>query len=239
MSIRKIKQMVGSNPIFNGMDLDQEVNVAQFLSMFDGSFGWLDWHGKHFDKIKNTSGEWNMEGPSIMHRIPTGQSFKVKEFYNSQPQISFDSFRKMAEALFSAIPYEFYYNSEGHGNWVNALQAGSCNCFDGANALIALAATCGFSGHTESGTWNGIPHVYAVINGKKMDTTGWQNRRDWNGVSAGGPSRMSMGNTTEISVTVDMSGATIYGIDDLNSHIEEGVNRVMEEKINPSIVVGY
>ena len=239
MTLKELKNLVGGGSVFNGLDMSQEVNVIDFLNANGLALGWGDWHNPHFNRIKSTSGEWNMEGPSIMHRIPTGQTFKVKEFYNSQPQISFSSFQRMAEALFSAIPYEYYFNSDAHGSWVGALEAGSCNCYDGANALVALAATCGFSGHTQGGTWNGIPHVYAVINGKKMDTTGWQQRRDWNGVAAGSPSSMKgFGNTTEIKVTVDMTNSNIYGIDDLNSHIEEGVNRVMEEKINPSNIIG-
>lgn len=240
MKLRKLKSLLGGSSIFDGMDLDQEVNVRDFLSQFDGAFGWNNWHPAHFGKIKNTSGEWNMRGPQIMHRIDTGETFKVKEFYNSQPSISFSSFQHMAEALFSAIPYEFYYNSEGHGSWQAALQAGSCNCYDGANALIALAATCGFSGHTQSGTWNGIPHIYAVINGKKMDTTGWQQRRDWNGVSAGSPPNYkptSSGNKVT-NVNIDMSGTTIYGMDDFEGRMEEIAQRVLGEEVNTSITLG-
>lgn len=240
MKLRKLKSLLGGSSIFDGMDLDQEVNVREFLSQFDGAFGWNNWHPAHFGKIKNTSGEWNMRGPQIMHRIDTGETFKVKEFYNSQPSISFSSFQHMAEALFSAIPYEFYYNSEGHGSWQAALQAGSCNCYDGANALIALAATCGFSGHTESGTWNGIPHIYAVINGKKMDTTGWQQRRDWNGVSAGSPSNYKPTSSGDkvTNVNIDMSGTTIYGMDDFEGRMEEIAQRVLGEEVNTSITLG-
>lgn len=240
MKLRKLKSLLGSSSIFDGMDLDQEVNVRDFLSQFDGAFGWNNWHPAHFGKIKNTSGEWNMRGPQIMHRIDTGETFKVKEFYNSQPSISFSSFQHMAEALFSAIPYEFYYNSEGHGSWQAALQAGSCNCYDGANALIALAATCGFSGHTQSGTWNGIPHIYAVINGKKMDTTGWQQRRDWNGVSAGSPPnyKPTSGGDKVTNVTIDMSGTTVYGMDDFEGMMEEVAQRVLGEEVNTSITLG-
>lgn len=240
MKLRKLKSLLGGSSIFDGMDLDQEVNVRDFLSQFDGAFGWNNWHPAHFGKIKNTSGEWNMRGPQIMHRIDTGETFKVKEFYNSQPSISFSSFQHMAEALFSAIPYEFYYNSEGHGSWQAALQAGSCNCYDGANALIALAATCGFSGHTQSGTWNGIPHIYAVINGKKMDTTGWQQRRDWNGVSAGSPSNFKGigGETKTTNVTIDMTGSTFIGMEDFEDKMEEVAQRVLGEEVNTSITLG-
>jgi len=240
MTIRKLRSLVGSNSLFDNFDLDKEVNVVDFLSQFEGGFGWGDWHPTHFNKIKTTSGEWNMRSPQIMGRIDTGQNFKVKEFYNSQPNISFASFQSMAEGLFSAIPYDFYYNSDKHGSWVNALYAGSCNCYDGANALIALASTCGFSGHMEHGTWNGIPHVYAVINGKKMDTTSWQQRRNWDGVSAGSPPnyRESKGGDKVTNVTIDMSGTTIYGIDDFEGKMEEVAQRVLGEEVNTSITLG-
>lgn len=173
-----------------------------------------------------------------MHRIDTGQSFQVKEFYNSRPNISFGSFQHMAEALFSEIPYDFYWNSEKYGSWVAALQAGACNCVDGANALLALANTCGFSGHLEHGTWNGLGHVYAVINGKKMDTTGWQNRRDWNGVSAGSPSNMKIGENKTVNVNIDMTGATFYGEDDFKQTMEDIAHEVMRKEVNASITVG-
>ena len=240
MKLKDLKNLVGNSSVFNGLDMNQEVNVIEFLKANNLALGWGDWYSNHFDHIKNTSGEWDMEGPSIMHRIPTGQSFKVKEFYNSQPQISFASFQHMAEALFSAIPYEYYFNSDAHGSWVGALQAGSCNCYDGANALVALAATCGFSGHTQGGTWNGIPHVYAVINGKKMDTTGWQQRRDWNGVAAGSPPNMKVGGESKTyNVNIDMSNATFYGEDDFREKMETIAHDVLRKEVNTSITVGY
>ena len=240
MKLKDLKNLVGNSSVFNGLDMNQEVNVIEFLKANNLALGWGDWYSNHFEHIKSTSGEWDMEGPSIMHRIPTGQSFKVKEFYNSQPQISFASFQHMAEALFSAIPYEYYFNSDAHGSWVGALQAGSCNCYDGANALVALAATCGFSGHTQGGTWNGIPHVYAVINGKKMDTTGWQQRRDWNGVAAGSPPNMKVGGESKTyNVNIDMSNATFYGEDDFREKMETIAHDVLRKEVNTSITVGY
>lgn len=240
MSLRRLRRLVGYSSIFDGLDMDQEVDVREFLSQFGGSFGWNDWNGKHFNRIKTTTGDWNMRGPMIMHRIDTGlDTFHPKEFYNSTPNISFDSFRKMAEALFSAIPYDFYYDDQKHGSWQAALQAGSCNCWHGAHAILALANTCGFSGSIEKGTWNGIPHVYAVIEGRKMDTTGWQQRRSWAGVSAGGPSKNQIKNgDTTVNVTVDMSNATVYGVDDLEATIEQGVNRALNENLLNSLSVG-
>ena len=222
---------------------NQRVDVEKFLSSFmEGGFGsWRDWSPKHFSKIKNTSNEWDAKSPQIMGWIDTNTNFKVKRFLNGQPNVSFGEFRSMAEALFSAIPYDFYYDSSKCGNWVDALRSGSVNCYDGASALLALARTCGFSGSMVHGSWNGIPHVWAVINGQKMDTTGWQKRRSWTpSASAGSPSgNMDIGNTTNNSITVSVRiEGDVYGVDDLDSKIQGGVEKGLAEAMNTSNTIG-
>lgn len=222
---------------------NQKVNVNEFLASFmNGAFGtWGDWSPKHFSKIKNTTNEWDAKSPRIMGWIDTNTNFKVKRFLNGQPNVSFDEFKRMAEALFSAIQYDFYMDSSKCGNWVAALQTGAVNCYDGTNALLALARTCGFSGSMAHGSWNGVPHVWAVINGQKMDTTGWQKRRTWTpSASAGSPSgNMDIGNTTNnsISVSVRIEG-DVYGVDDLDSKIQSGVKKGMAEAMNTSNIIG-
>lgn len=222
---------------------NQKVNVNEFLASFmNGAFGtWGDWSPKHFSKIKNTTNEWDAKSPRIMGWIDTNTNFKVKRFLNGQPNVSFEEFKSMAEALFSAIQYDFYMDSSKCGNWVAALQTGSVNCYDGTNALLALARTCGFSGSMAHGSWNGVPHVWAVINGQKMDTTGWQKRRTWTpSASAGSPSgNMDIGNTTNnsISVSVRIEG-DVYGVDDLDSKIQSGVKKGMAEAMNTSNIIG-
>lgn len=199
VSVRSAKKYVTLSPgilEYLGLNNSDNVSVSDLirgglinplqLAMLPSS-GWADTANPNIKHIKNKAREWSMKGPAIMGRINTGLAFKVKEFENGKPSISFASFQRMGEALFSAIPYKFYYDSDWMGSWQAAIQAGACNCWDGAHALLALARTCGFNGSIAHGTWNGYPHVYAIINGKKMDTTGWQQRRDWNGVSAGAP----------------------------------------------------
>lgn len=222
---------------------NQKVNVNEFLSSFlNGAFGtWRDWSPKHFSKIKNTTNEWDAKSPRIMGWIDTNTNFKVKRFLNGQPNVSFEEFKRMAEALFSAIQYDFYMDSSKCGNWVAALQTGAVNCYDGTNALLALARTCGFSGSMAHGSWNGVPHVWAVINGQKMDTTGWQKRRTWTpSASAGSPSgNMDIGNTTNNSITVSVRiEGDVYGVDDLDSKIQSGVKKGMAEAMNTSNIIG-
>lgn len=225
------------------IETNQKVNVNEFLASFmNGAFGtWRDWSPKHFSKIKNTTNEWDAKSPRIMGWIDTNTNFKVKRFLNGQPNVSFDEFKRMAEALFSAIQYDFYMDSSKCGNWVAALQTGAVNCYDGTNALLALARTCGFSGSMAHGSWNGVPHVWAVINGQKMDTTGWQKRRTWTpSASAGSPSgNMDIGNTTNNSITVSVRiEGDVYGVDDLDSKIQSGVKKGMAEAMNTSNIIG-
>jgi len=82
--------------------------------------------------------------------------------------------------------------------------------------------------------------VYAIINGVKMDTTGWQQRRDWNGVAAGSPPRYrgNSGGDKVTNVNIDMSNTTVYGMDDFEGMMEEVAQRVLGEEVNTSITLG-
>ena len=241
MTVRELLKMMC--PTGDCLSGNQKVDVDAFLSSFTtGGFGtWGDWHPTHFNHIKSTSNEWDMKSPQIMGWIDTNTNFKVKDFLNGQPQITFAEFKSMAEALFSAIPYDFYYDSAKCGNWVAALQSGSVNCSDGADALVALARTCGFSAYKQHGQWNGIGHFFAIVNGQKMDTTGWQKQRNWTpAASAGSPSRnMDIGNTTTNSynVSVVIKG-DVYGVDDLEEKIDDGVQKGLAEAMNTSNITG-
>lgn len=143
---------------------------------------WGDTVAPNVNHIKKTAGKWDMKGPAIKTGAgiaQTGLAFKVRDFETGTPNISFDSFVKMAEAVFSIVPYDHYYDSEKYGSWQNAIAAGKCNCSDGADALLALAATCGFSGSKVHGYWGKEGHFWTEINGKHMDTTAFQKGYGW------------------------------------------------------------
>lgn len=255
MSLRQLKNMIcpsGNCDIFDGYDLNERVNVSDFLSQVGGEhgFGWSGWNSRHYKYIKDKSDQWDMKSPVIQLAggIPTNTSFKVGDFENGTPQISFSSFQSMAEAIFTAIPYRFYYDSAWKGSWLGALQAGACNCSDGAEALIAFANACGFTGYKQHGTWrnsNGqtFGHFWAVINGHKMDTTGWQNQRTWTpSNSAGSPmvrraTHSSMNtNDRPINVTININ-EPVYGVDDLDSKIQDSVNKGLQREFNDPYTV--
>lgn len=190
--------------------------------------------------IKDTSNEWDMKGP-LVGKFQTNHGFKVKEFLSGVPQIGYDVFRSIAEEVFSQTSYEFYYDNDHHGNWVNAFNAGSMNCLHGAQALIALAQTMGLSGGLVHGHWTDSTgtygHYFANIAGHKMDVTGWQQRRTWTPSASAGPAPRSIGFKEALQAIIDIlkddpkpqggSGDTLSGeitiIHDFK-HLPDGVS---------------
>ena len=237
MSIDDLMRMVGISD-------STKVDLNTFLQSIMGEhgYGWSDWHTKHYTHIKNTSDKWKTAPPMIMGRIKTGNGYLVGDFNTGQPSLGWNDFVETAEDLFSAIPYAFYYDSQKWGSWQNALEHGEANCSDGSDALIALASVFGFGGskvHTT--TKSGVGHYYAIINGHKMDTTNFQQSRSWNPLGGAGVVRGSYGagatTNKTINVTVNVNG-TVYGVDDLNSKIEEGVDKGLQKHFNNNYAIG-
>lgn len=155
------------------------------LDCASGAGAWENTAAPNIRKIKDTTNNWSMKGPSIhtgAGNIQTGLAFKVKDFASGTPNISFSAFKQIGAALFapgSGIPYDHYCDSEKYGSWQNAIAAGRCNCSDGADALLALARTCGFSGEKVHCYWDGEGHFCTRINGEILDTTAMQQRGMW------------------------------------------------------------
>lgn len=159
--------------------------------------GWEDIVKPNVNWIRNKTNEWKVNGPKIFGKYSTGNDlFKVKEFENGTPTISYDTFRRMAENVFSQCHYEFYWDSERYGNWVAAAHNGGMNCSDSTDFLIALAHACGLPASKVHGHWNQFGHYWANVAGHKMDTTGWMNRRTWTPAQshAGSPSKLELTN---------------------------------------------
>lgn len=146
--------------------------------------------------IKDTSKEWDMKGP-LVGKYSTSHGFKVKEFLSGVPQITYDVFRAIAEDVYSQTHYEFYYDNDHHGNWINAFNSGGMNCLHGAQSLIALANAMGLSGSLVHGHWTDSSgtygHYWANIAGHKMDVTGWQQRRTWTPSASAGSAPKNYG----------------------------------------------
>lgn len=180
-----------------------------------GGAGWLDSVKTNFNKIKSLSNPWNMKGPVIASKYKTGLSFKVKDFLNGSPEIAFESFRAIAESIFSQINYDFYFNSEKYGNWLNAFNAGNMNCSDSSDALIALARTCGLPATKVHGHWGNVGHFWANIAGHKMDTTGWMLGKGWT------PSQSRAGPAPQSNSRINNIFEAVYNIlKDLHDYLK-------------------
>lgn len=170
-----------------------------------GAGSWTDGVGKHVQKIKDKSKNWSMKGPKIIGKYATSTGFKVKEFMNGVPKIDFATFKQMAEDVFSQCHYEFYYDSNKYGNWMTAFQHGGMNCSDSSDALIAMAHACGLSASKVHGHWNQFGHFWANVAGRKMDTTGWMNQRNWTpSASHAGPAPKGFGFQDLINAIKDL-----------------------------------
>ena len=146
-----------------------------------------------------------MKGPKIIGKYATSIGFKVKDFMNGTPKIDFNTFKRMAEDVFSQCHYEFYYDSNKYGNWMTAFQHGGMNCSDSSDALIAMAHACGLSASKVHGHWNQYGHFWANVAGRKMDTTGWMNQRNWTpSASHAGPAPKGFGFNDLINAIKDI-----------------------------------
>jgi len=237
----KLKDLMGM------IDGDNKVRLSDFLAMFsEGGFGAWDFHEPYKKRTFDTAKNYKTGSPSIKGIGTVGDGYQVGRFWDGKPKFSFEEFQAVAQAIFSAIPYKFYYDSEWKGNWVNALLSGAVNCSDGADALIALARVFGFEGYKQHTTLkNGVGHFFAVIGNKAMDTTNFQNHGSWSPLGGAGiPTRTASytGRTGEtqgktVNVTVDMSNSTIYGVDDLDERIAEGVDKGMQKHMNDPFTI--
>ena len=239
-------QIVRLKDLMDMVNGDNKVRLSDFLAMFsEGGFGTWDFHEPVKTKVFDTAKGYKTGSPNIKGIGTVGDGYKVGKFWDGKPSFSFDEFMTVAQAIFSAIPYKFYYDSEWKGNWVNALLSGAVNCSDGADALIALANVFGISGYKQHTTLkSGVGHFFAVIGGKPMDTTNFQNHGSWSPLGGAGiPTRTShssrgavQGNTTNHTINVTITG-DVYGVDDLESRIEEGVKRGLRDEFNDPYTV--
>ena len=240
-------QTVKLKDLMDMVNGDNKVRLSDFLAMFSsGGFGTWDFHEPVKKKVFDTAKGYKTGSPNIKGIGTVGDGYQVSKFWDGKPSFSFDEFMAVAQAIFSAIPYKFYYDSEWKGNWVNALLSGATNCSDGSDALIALARVFGFDGYKQHTTLkSGVGHFFAVINGRKMDTTNFQNHGSWSPLGGAGiPTRTASyrgyaGETQgkTVNITVSMDNATVYGVEDLDNRIQESVRTGLREEFNDPYTV--
>lgn len=219
-------------------------DILRYFNEKGKGAGWSDIVKPNVNWIRNKSNEWKVNGPKVFGKYSTGNDlFKVKEFENGTPTISYDTFRRMAENVFSQCHYEFYWNSERYGNWVAAAHNGGMNCSDSTDFLIALAHACGLPATKVHGHWNQFGHYWANVAGHKMDTTGWMNHRTWTPAQshAGSPSKLELDSPTGTSDSIKHSGEItlnlnldIQGADNLD---KDTVTSIVQETLGSKDVL--
>jgi hypothetical protein len=68
-----------------------------------------------------------------------------------------------------------------------------------------------------------------------LDTTHFQNSGSWSPLSGGGSPVRHVGGYPSgktVNITNDFSGATIYGVDDLDSRIKQSTKDALKEEFN-------
>ena len=156
-------------------------DIVKYINRMEklGAGGWSSVVSPNVKWIKDTTNQYETAPPTIASRYKTSQGFKVKDFENGEPNITFSDFKRMAEDVFSQCHYEFYMDSSKYGNWITAFHGGGMNCSDSTDALLAMANACGLGGSKVHGYWNNIGHYWAEIAGHKLDTTGYMLHRNW------------------------------------------------------------
>lgn len=228
--------------IQGGLIAPSSIPVLQSLM----AAGWDGVVQPNVSHIKNTARNWQMKGPAVqtgVGAIDTGLAFKVSDFENGSPHVSWDSFVRIATAIASAIPYDYYYNSDKYGSWQNAIAHGAWNCWDGAHAMIALANTMGYSGYIQHGNWGSDGHVWAVINGYTFDTTALRQRGGW----ASGPCSYSAPAPSAGSINLNLPRRSspprthanplegLFDNDSSSSGGKEEVKLILEHNVNVTV----
>lgn len=166
----------------------------------------------HVNKIMNTAYKWRIADPWFLGiQIPS--DYHVEDFRDGkQPQLNPGNFEDLLRKILTARgfqnpgTYEFYYNSRYSNQQV--WDQVRCNCFDGAEMIIEIASMLGLSGHMIHGSWNGIGHVAAMVNGQIYDMTQFQKR---GGIFRGG-SGVSFGSASPGGSSKDVFGIITDGI---------------------------
>ena len=138
-------------------------------------------------------------------------------------------FERLASAIMSGIRYSFYFG-DGKSN-AEVLASRSCNCYDGAQLMCALANAMGLPCSMVNGFWGSIPHTWATVGGKAFDTTAFQKRGSWRGPAQGagfGP----VNRTRKVVEFVFNITGPIYDKDGLIKEIKQVVRNELNDSVD-------
>lgn len=189
------------------------------------------WDTAWIDGIINRIKSWSM---SIY-----GSTMSLMDLANGEGSLKI--FEAVASRLIGGTHYQFYYN--GAKSNEQALRDRAFNCWDGAEILIDLAKGLGLNASMGHGTWNGIGHVWAVVNGKPFDTTAFQHGHGWTSPSvrgyAGGGSGTNALNKSNLKIELNFEGATFIGMDDVKRQMTDVANDVFTKVLGKNPAIGF
>lgn len=143
---------------------------------------------RHTNKILDSAKRWKIKSPKFLG-VTLPSNYTVGDFLNGNTPSN--PLNGDFESVLTSIctergfrnpnTYEFYYNSRKSNQEV--WDSVGCNCYDGAEMIVAIANMLGLSGHLVNGHWGSIAHTGAMINGKLFDMTQFQKRGVWRGTS--------------------------------------------------------
>ncbi len=248
-----------SNPIFRGYAgnplADENITGDKGINLLtkDNPYPCFDsncyagWELQNWTpNIKNSVGKWNTNFGHVYDPF-----LNVGKFINSNFPVKGNPsvFKAFIMDAIGRTNYQFYYDSKG-GSPASIYSSGSFNCFDGFRIVEGFANAFGLPCSMARGTWNGIPHVWANVGGVgPVDATAIQNRGSLfasNAVRAAGPAPRNYNTDNEkivekkivkhYTVKVDLSGSTVYGVDDLNNKINNAAEEaaLKLQDINPN-----
>lgn len=140
----------------------------------------------HINKIMNTAYKWPLKNPKFLGAtLPL--NYKVGDLKNGKSGkdvlrgLDFETVMNAIWAAHGGWGYSFYYDSRMSP--AQAFHGSSFNCYDGAQMVVAIAQMMDKSAYMVHGSWNGIGHMGAMVDGKLFDTTQRTNRGVWRGSS--------------------------------------------------------
>jgi len=202
----------GSHPS-DGIDKD----IMKLFECTDPSECSAGWDMPWTDSIVNLVKGWKM---NIF-----GMSIGLNELQSG----SLALFERLASAIMSGISYSYYFG-DGKSN-AQVLASRSCNCYDGAQLMCALANAMGLPCSMVNGFWGMIPHTWATVGGKSFDTTAFQKRGSWRGPAQGagfGPVNQAR---KVVEFVFNITGP-IYDKDGLIKEIKQVVRNELNDSVD-------
>lgn len=259
-SSRSIGSRRGVARIISGRGFAGPANITKYapVNTDTSCLDFLAEYLKYQGNGKHYAGGWNFDSnwiPAINSSIDDWHThfgdiydskLRVGKFYNDNFPVRRDTdiFKNYVLHHISQTTYDGYFDSR-YGA-LGAWNRRAFNCYDGALLIMAIASAFGLSSSMGHTSWNGIPHVYANVEGVGIvDATAIQGGyglsapskysgagplpvRQFSG-SYGDSKTTNNDNKKVINVNIDLRDSNLHKEDDLITRIENTCINVMND----------